>query len=232
MRHLIYCWTPPSRQWCTSPWLGLVKTVVSCETWCKSRNMRTGERERSAAWPSKNMKKFEPCNAKPGGMVANIVSVYREFGVTVHRRKTGIMCTRPEEYGKVKCDVNAAGHKHTGKILHFEGCTSNTPNMPVEIARQRQGTLACYQKYWWLFYDTPSVGLEVKVRMAKAGVVETLLYGSMSVTPLKNHFKELRQTHHGLLPLCISCRKIRLQKYRDYGEEATDPLCIFCSTNR
>lgn len=81
--------------------------------------------------------------------------------------------------------------------------------------------------------QTQGLGVEAKI-------VETLLYGCRSWTPLKINHKQLRRTHPELLRRCIGWReqnpadhvicyretlaKDGLRKHRDHGEGATDPL--------
>ena len=53
----------------------------------------------------------------------------------------------------------------------------------VEVTRRIQRTCACFGRYKMEIYDRPSVRLRLKVRMFKAEVMETLLYGACHVEP-------------------------------------------------
>ena len=49
--------------------------------------------------------------------------------------------------------------------------------------------------------------LRLKVRMLKAEVLETLLYGCVTWSPSKADYGRLRKTHHQMLLRCLGWRK-------------------------
>ena len=56
-------------------------------------------------------------------------------------------------------------------------------------------------------YDRPSVRLRLKVRMLKAEVLETLLYGCVTWSPSKADYGRLREAHHQMILQCLGWRK-------------------------
>ena len=56
-------------------------------------------------------------------------------------------------------------------------------------------------------FDRPGVRLRLKVRLLKAEVVETLLYGCMTWSSNKRDYDRLRRVHHSMLLRCIGWRK-------------------------
>ena len=56
-------------------------------------------------------------------------------------------------------------------------------------------------------YDRPGVRLRLKVRLLKAEVVETLLYGCMTWSPNKPDYDRLRRVQHSMLLRCLGWRK-------------------------
>ena len=56
-------------------------------------------------------------------------------------------------------------------------------------------------------YDRPGVRLRLKVRLLKAEVVETLLYGCMTWNPKKPDYDRLRRVHRSMLLRCLGWRK-------------------------
>ena len=56
-------------------------------------------------------------------------------------------------------------------------------------------------------YDRPEVRLRRKVRMLKAEVIETLLYGYFTRSPSKADYGRLREAHHKMLLRCLGRRK-------------------------
>ena len=55
-------------------------------------------------------------------------------------------------------------------------------------------------------YDHPGMRLRLKVRLLKAEVVETLLYGCMTRSPKKPDYDRLRQVHRSMLLRCLGWR--------------------------
>ena len=57
-------------------------------------------------------------------------------------------------------------------------------------------------------YDRPSAPLKLKIRMLRAEVLETMLYGCVTWSPRACHYDTLRRAHHNrFLPRCIGWRK-------------------------
>ena len=55
--------------------------------------------------------------------------------------------------------------------------------------------------------DRPGVRLRLKVRLLKAEVVETLLYGCMTWSLNKSDYDRLRRVHHSVLLRCLGWRQ-------------------------
>ena len=55
--------------------------------------------------------------------------------------------------------------------------------------------------------DRPNAPLELKIRMLRAEVLETMLYGCVTWNPRAGHYDTLRRAHHKFLTRCIGCRK-------------------------
>ena len=70
-------------------------------------------------------------------------------------------------------------------------------------------------------YDRPGVRLRLKVRLLKAEVVETLLYGCMTWSPNKPDYDRLRRVHHSMLLRCLGWRD---RKRDDHTLSCTDAL--------
>ena len=64
-----------------------------------------------------------------------------------------------------------------------------------------------FRKYTFELYDRPSAPFELKIRMLRAEVLETMLYGCVTWSPRACHYDTLRQAHHSLLIRCIGWRK-------------------------
>ena len=56
-------------------------------------------------------------------------------------------------------------------------------------------------------YDRPSAPLELIIRMLRAEVLETTLYGCVTWSPRACHYDSLHRAHHNSLTRCIGWRK-------------------------
>ena len=63
------------------------------------------------------------------------------------------------------------------------------------------------RKYTLQLYDRPSAPLELKTRMLRAEVLETMLYDCVTWSPRAGHYDTLGRAHHRFLTLCIGWRK-------------------------
>ena len=77
-------------------------------------------------------------------------------------------------------------------------------------------------------YDRPCVRLRLKVRLLKAKVVETVLYGCMTWSPNKPDYDRIRQVHHSMLLRCFGWRK---RKRDDHTLSHADALAKTASEN-
>ena len=81
------------------------------------------------------------------------------------------------------------------------------PIYNIEITRRLQRPWACFQRYKMEIYDRPGVLLRLKVRLLKAEVVETLLYGCTTWSPKKPDYDRLRRVHPSMRLRCLGWRK-------------------------
>ena len=111
-----------------------------------------------------------------------IVTACSAFELTVSEAKTEIMCLQTKGGGKLSFTINAAGqvYKQTIDFVYL-----GDRELSIEISRRLQRAWACFQRYKMEIYDRPGVGLRLKVRLLKAEVIETLLYGCMTWSPNK-----------------------------------------------
>ena len=99
--------------------------------------------------------------------------------------------------------INAAGqvYKQTTEFVYLGGAITANRDLSIEITRRLQRAWACFQRYKMEIYDRPCV------RLLKAEVVETLLYGCMTWSPKKPDYDRLRRVHHSMLLRCLGWRK-------------------------
>ena len=129
-------------------------------------------------------------------------------GITVSEPKTEIMCLGTKGGGKVSSTINAAGqvYKQTIEFVYLGGAITADKHLGIEITRCLRRVWACFQRCKMEIYDRPGVLLRLKVRLLKAEVVETLVYGCMTWSPNKPEYDRLQRVHRSFFR-CLERRK-------------------------
>ena len=158
-----------------------------------------------------------------GQMMAVFVEVFGTFGLTISESKTETTCMPIPRAPATKIVVNAMGqqYRQTTSFTYLGGTVTETPNLSDEIDRRIRAGWMGFKRYKRELYDHPKASLlPLKARMVMSKVVEVLLYGCATRTPLKGHYAELRTTHHSRVLLqilgawCKSPNK-RILSYKD-----------------
>ena len=105
--------------------------------------------------------------------------------------------------------TEAAGqvYKQTAKFVYLAATVCENADLTVEINRRVLLVNLCFRRYGLPLYDQPTAPLRLKVRMLKAEVMETMLYGCITWSPTVAHLAILRKTHHRLLLRCIGWKR-------------------------
>ena len=144
-------------------------------------------------------------------MMEVIVVVCADFGLTVSEAKTEIMCSRakgvPESTATFR--VKAAGqvYNQTNEFVYLGGNVYHDADLSIEVDRRIRNAWCSFRKYTLEPYDRPSAPLELKIRMLRAEVLGTMLYGCVTWSPRACNYDTLRQAHHRFLARCIGWRK-------------------------
>ena len=81
---------------------------------------------------------------------------------------------------------------------------TETPNLSDEIDRRIRAGWMGFKRYKRELYDRSKASLlPLEARVVRAEVVEALLYGCATWTPLKGPYAKLRTTHHRILMIRI-----------------------------
>ena len=132
-----------------------------------------------------------------------IVTVCVAFGRTVSEAKTEIMCLRTRGMSDATStfSVETANqvYKHTHDFVYLGGNVNHHADLTIEIDRRIRNAWCSFQKYSFELYNRPSAPLELKIRMLKAEVLETMLYGCVTWSPRACHYDTLRRAHHSFL---------------------------------
>ena len=97
--------------------------------------------------------------------------------------------------------IEAAGQKfrQSTQFLHLDGIIFENHDLWLEVERRIGLMWACFKRFGPELYDRTTAPLSLKVRMRKAEVIETLLYGCVTWTLSEQHFARLRPAHQVLL---------------------------------
>ena len=144
-------------------------------------------------------------------MMGVIVVVCSAFGFIVSEARTEIMCLRAERMPEstATLSVEAAGqvYSQTNEFVYLEGNANHNADLSIEVDRRIRNAWCSFRKYTLELYDRPSAPLELKIRMLRAEVLETMLYGCVTWSPRACHYDTLRRAHHRFLTRCIGWRK-------------------------
>ena len=98
-------------------------------------------------------------------------------------------------------------YHQTNEFVYLGGNVNHNADVSIEVDRRIRNAWCSFRKYTLELYERPSAPLEVKIRMLRAEVLETMLYGCVTWSPRACHYDTLRRAHHRFLTRCIGWRK-------------------------
>ena len=144
-------------------------------------------------------------------MMKVIVVVCAVFDLPVSEAKTEITCLRAKGMleSTATFSVEAAGqmYNQTNEFVYLRGNVNHNADLSIEADRRICNAWYSFRKYTLELYDRPSAPLELKIRMLRAEVLETMLYGYVTWSPRACHYDTLRRAHYRFLTCCIGWRK-------------------------
>ena len=144
-------------------------------------------------------------------MMGVIVVVCAAFGLIVSETKTEIMYLRakgmPESAATFSVEAAGEVYSQTSEFLYLAGSVNHNADLSMEVDRCIRNAWCSFRKYTLELYNRPSAPLELKIRMLRAEVLETMLYGCVTSSPRACHYDTLRRAHHRFLTRCIGWRK-------------------------
>ena len=120
-------------------------------------------------------------------MMGVIVVVCAAFGLTVSEAKTEMMCLRAKGMSESTAifDVEATGqvYNEANEFVYLGGTVNHNADLSIVVDRRIRNAWCSFRKYTFELYDRPSAPLELKIRMLRAEVLETMLYGCVTWSP-------------------------------------------------
>ena len=136
-----------------------------------------------------------------------IVVVCAAFGLTVSKAKTEIMCLRtkgmPESTAIFSVEAAGQVYNQTNQFVYLGGNVNHNADLSIEVDGRIRNAWCSFRKYTPELYDRPSAPLEPKIRMLRAEVLETMLYGCITSSPCTCYYDTLHRAHHRFLTRCI-----------------------------
>ena len=140
-------------------------------------------------------------------MMGVIVVVCAAFGLTVSEAKTEIVCLRakgvPESTATFSVEAAGQVYNQTNEFVYLGGNVNHNADLSIEVDRCTRNAWCSFRKYTLELYDRPSAPLELKIRMIRAEVLETMLYGCVMWSPCACRYDTLRRAQHRFLTHCI-----------------------------
>ena len=140
-----------------------------------------------------------------------LVVVCTAFGLTVSEAKTEIMCLSakgvPESTATFSVEAAGQVYNQTNEFVYLGGNVNHNADLSIEVDRRIRNAWCSFRKYTLELYDRPSASLDFKIRMLRAEVLETMMYGCVTWSPRACHYDSLRRAHHRFLTRCIGWRK-------------------------
>ena len=120
-------------------------------------------------------------------MMGVIVVAFAAFGLTVSEAKTEIVCLRakgiPESTAIFTVEAAGQVYNQTNEFVYRGGNVNQNADLSIEVDRRVRNAWCSFRKYALELYDRPSAPLELKIRMLRAEVLETMLYGCVTWSP-------------------------------------------------
>ena len=136
-----------------------------------------------------------------------IVVVCAACGLTVSEAKTEVMCSRakrmPESTAIFSVEAAVQVYNQTREFVYLGGNVNHNADLYIEVDRCIRNAWCSFRKCPLELYDRPSAPLELKIRMLRAKVLETMLDGCVTRSPCACHYDTLRQAHQRFLTRCI-----------------------------
>ena len=113
----------------------------------------------------------------------------------------------PESTATFSVETAGQVYNQTNKFVYLGGNVNHNADLFIEVDRHTRNAWCSFRKYILELYDRPSAPLELKIRMLRAEVLETMLHGCVMWSPRACHYDTLRRAHHRFLTSCIGWRK-------------------------
>ena len=123
-------------------------------------------------------------------MMTVSVTVFEAAGLTVSEKKTETMLLRTPDQAPCTSPLVIEGQRcrQTTQFLYLDGLIDASADIMPETKRRVRLAWVCFSRFNRELYDMEAAPFALKLRMLKAEVMQTLLYGCVTWTLGKEHF--------------------------------------------
>ena len=149
------------------------------------------------------------CDSEQGlvEMVEKLDEVTQAWRLCISQEKTKIMTiTQKPKPPPVKIVLRGEELENVEKFKYLGRTFTSTPDLTAEIDARIQAAAATFYKYAAALYRSKEISLENKMRIFKATVIPTLLYGSETWAPTKEHLRRLTVAQNQWIRYCLGIR--------------------------
>ncbi|CAM9947910.1 unnamed protein product [Ascophyllum nodosum] len=107
-------------------------------------------------------------------------------------------------------------YDQTNEFVYLGGDVNHSSDLSIEVDRRIRNVWCSFRKYTHGLHDRTSAPLELKTRMLKAEVLDTMLYGCVSWSPRACHYDTLWRG--GLVHFARNKQALRNIPYTVYHE--------------
>ena len=138
-------------------------------------------------------------------MMDMMVVVCAAFGFTVSEAATEIICLStkgtPESTAFFSVEAAAQVYHQTNEFVYLgAGSIHYNGDLSIMVDRRiRNASCYSFRRYTLKPFDRPNAPLELKIRMQRANVLETMLFGCVTWSPCACHYDMLRRALHIVL---------------------------------
>ena len=113
----------------------------------------------------------------------------------------------PESTAMFSVEAVGQVYNQTKEFVYLGGNVNHIADLFIEVDRRIHNAWYSFQRYILELYDRPSAPLELKIRMLRAQVIETMLNGCVTWSLRACYYDTLRQAHHSFPTRCIDWQK-------------------------
>ena len=83
---------------------------------------------------------------------------------------------------------------------------NHNADLPIEVNQRIHNARCSFRTFTLELYNRPSALFELKIRILRAEILETILYDCVTWSPHACHYNTLRRAHHSFLTCCNGLR--------------------------